>query len=247
MEDPKTAIIIPVKSFEKSKTRLSRYLTLEQRIELCRHFVNDLVKKVSRLERCQIIFITNEFINLPDSLRDKFLTIDEGMNSGVNKAVSLADSYITKAGFDSSLVIPIDIPLFNLSQINEILHYSKGFREGICIVPSYRYDGTNILLRKPHTVIETSYDDNSFFNHLRRGMEKGVSVKVFDFENLKTDVDTIEDIMLIFKKYVFTTSEQLNKVVNTSHQSNSKIILENNNSALNYLLEILSQNQDLWL
>ena len=243
MEDPKTAIIIPIKSFKKSKTRLSRYLTLEQRIGLCRHFVNDLVKKVSKIEGCQIIFITNEFINLSDNIRDKSLIISEGKNLGVNSAIALADPYITENGFESSLVVPIDIPLFNLSQINEIIRYSKSFDEGICIVPSYRYDGTNILLRKPHTVIETSYDDNSFFNHIKRTMEKGVYLKIFEFDNLKADVDTIEDIVLIFKKYMFS-SKPVNNA--SASQSNSKTIQKNENDALNYLLDILKQNHEIW-
>ena len=164
MEDPKTAIIIPIKSFEKSKTRLRKFLNLEQRINLCHHFVNDLIEKVSKLEQCQIILVTNESIDLPDTIKNKSLIIKEGENNtGVNNAVALADSYVTRNKFEKSLVVPIDIPLFNLPQIREIIQYSKNFDEGICIVPSYRYDGTNILLRKPHTVIETSYDDNSFF------------------------------------------------------------------------------------
>jgi 2-phospho-L-lactate guanylyltransferase len=243
LEDPTTAIIVPIKSFEKSKTRLSRYMTLEQRIGLCRHLVNDLVKKVSRLEKCQLIFITNELLNLPDHIQDKSLIINEKKNLGVNSAVALADSYIIENGFESSLVIPIDIPLFNLSQIREIIRYSKTFDKGICIVPSYRYDGTNILLRKPHTVIETSYDDNSFFNHLKRTMEKGASIKIFDFDSLKADIDTIEDIVFIFKKYVFA-SDLINQVVDS--QYNTKTNQKNERNALNYLLNILRQNHEIW-
>jgi 2-phospho-L-lactate guanylyltransferase len=243
LEDPTTAIIVPIKSFEKSKTRLSRYMTLEQRIGLCRHLVNDLVKKVSRLEKCQLIFITNELLNLPDHIQDKSLIINEKKNLGVNSAVALADSYIIENGFESSLVIPIDIPLFNLSQIREIIRYSKTFDKGICIVPSYRYDGTNILLRKPHTVIETSYDDNSFFNHLKRTMEKGASIKIFDFDSLKADIDTIEDIVFIFKKYIFA-SDLINQVVDS--QYNTKTNQKNERNALNYLLNILRQNHEIW-
>jgi 2-phospho-L-lactate guanylyltransferase len=205
--------------------------------------VNDLVNKVSRLERCQIIFITNELLNLPDNIQDKSLIINEGKNLGVNSAVALADSYIIENGFESSVVIPIDIPLFNLSQIREIIQYSKTFDEGICIVPSYRYDGTNILLRKPHTVIETSYDDNSFFNHLKRTMEKGASIKIFDFDILKADIDTIEDIVFIFKKYLFT-GELINQVIGS--QNNTKANQKNESNALNYLLNILRQNHEIW-
>lgn len=245
MEDPKTAIIIPIKSFKKSKTRLRKFLNLEQRINLCHHFVNDLVEKVSKLEQCQIILVTNESIDLPDTIKNKSLIIKEGENNtGVNNAVALADSYVTRNKFEKSLVVPIDIPLFNLPQIREIIQYSKNFDEGICIVPSYRYDGTNILLRKPHTVIETSYDNNSFFNHLKRTMEKGASIKIFDFENLTADVDTIEDIVLIFKRYIFSDGSKDDITYPNPYSQKSIQTYENN--ALNYLSSILKENQEIW-
>jgi 2-phospho-L-lactate guanylyltransferase len=245
LEDPKTAIIIPIKSFEKSKTRLGRFLNIEQRISLCHHFVNDLIEKVSNLEQCQIIFITNESINLPDGVKDKSLIIKEGeKNAGVNGAVALADSYVIRNKFEASLVIPIDIPLFNLSQIREIIRYSKNFDKGICIVPSYRYDGTNILLRKPHKVIETSYDNNSFFNHLKRAMEKGASIKIFDFENLRADVDTIEDIILIFRRHIFS-NESIGDIANSNSYSD-KSIQKYDNNALNYLASVLKENNEIW-
>lgn len=245
MEDPKTAIIIPIKSFKKSKTRLRKFLNLEQRINLCHHFVNDLVEKVSKLEQCQIILVTNESIDLPDTIKNKSLIIKEGENNtGVNNAVALADSYVTRNKFEKSLVVPIDIPLFNLPQIREIIQYSKNFDEGICIVPSYRYDGTNILLRKPHTVIETSYDNNSFFNHLKRTMEKGASIKIFDFENLTADVDTIEDIVLIFKRYIFSDGS-IDDITYPNPYSQKSIQTYENN-ALNYLSSILKENHEIW-
>ena len=245
MEDPKTAIIIPIKSFKKSKTRLRKFLNLEQRINLCHHFVNDLIEKVSKLEQCQIILVTNESIDLPDTIKNKSLIIKEGENNtGVNSAVALADSYVTRNKFEKSLVVPIDIPLFNLPQIREIIQYSKNFDEGICIVPSYRYDGTNILLRKPHTVIETSYDNNSFFNHLKRTMEKGASIKIFDFENLTADVDTIEDIVLIFKRYIFSDGS-IDDITYPNPYSQKSIQTYENN-ALNYLSSILKENHEIW-
>ena len=245
MEDSKTAIIIPIKSFEKSKTRLRKFLNLEQRINLCHHFVNDLIEKVSKLEQSQIIFVTNESIDLPDTIKDKSLIINEGdKNAGVNSAVALADSYVTRNKFEKSLVVPIDIPLFNLSQIKEIIQYSKNFDQGICIVPSYRYDGTNILLRKPHTIIETSYDNNSFFNHLKRTMEKGASIKIFDFENLTADVDTIEDIMLIFKRCLISDGSIDDLPYSNPYYSKSIYKYENN--ALNYLSCILKENYEIW-
>jgi 2-phospho-L-lactate/phosphoenolpyruvate guanylyltransferase len=244
LSEPKTAIIVPIKSFERSKTRLGRYLDLEQRKSLCHHLVNDLIKNLSKLEQCQILLITNESINISDDIKDKSLIIREGKNIGVNNAVSLADSYVMRNKFDNSIVIPIDIPLLNASSIREIIEYSKKFDKGICIVPSYRYDGTNILLRKPHTIIETSYDNNSFFNHIKRTMEKSAVIKIFDYSALKADIDTIDDIILIFKKYILNGD---GKIWNADPSTFMFKSLQNyDNAALTYLLNILKKNPDIW-
>ena len=66
---------------------------------------------------------------------------------------------------------------------------------GRCIVicPSLRYDGTNVLLRMPPSVIPTSYDDNSYEAHVRSAKDAQAAVHVAKIERLMFDVDTPED------------------------------------------------------
>jgi 2-phospho-L-lactate guanylyltransferase len=201
LSNKRTAIIIPIKRFEKSKTRLSGFLSQEQRAWLCHLMVNDLIEKMSELEESNMFLVTNEIIPIPEKSKEKVVVLLEGRSSGVNDAVRIADCYIEKNKFDSSIVIPIDIPLLTLKEIKEIISFAQDYREIISIVPSNRFDGTNILLRKPHSIIDTSYDDNSFYNHLRKALDNGVTLKIFYNENLKMDIDTIDDVMLALKKY----------------------------------------------
>ncbi len=68
-------------------------------------------------------------------------------------------------------------------------------------MPSQRFDGTNILLRKPNLIIDTFYDNNSFYNHIKATTEKKKVIKIFDIENLMIDLDTIEDVTTIINIY----------------------------------------------
>ena len=179
MSNTRTAIIIPIKRFERSKTRLSGFLSQEQRARLCNLMVNDLIEKMSELEECNLILVTNEIITIPAKSKEKTVVLFEGRSSGVNDAVKIADHYIKKNKFGSSIVILIDIPLLTLKEIREIISFAQNFKEIIGMVPSNRFDGTNILLRKPHSIIDTSFDDNSFFNHFRKALDNEVSLKIF--------------------------------------------------------------------
>ena len=237
MSNKRTAIIIPIKRFEKSKTRLSGFLSQEQRAWLCHLMVNDLIEKMSELEESNMFLVTNEIIPIPEKSKEKVVVLLEGRSSGVNDAVRIADCYIEKNKFDSSIVIPIDIPLLTLKEIKEIISFAQDYREIISIVPSNRFDGTNILLRKPHSIIDTSYDDNSFYNHLRKALDNGVTLKIFYNENLKMDIDTIDDVMLALKKYHLANAT-IDMIC-----SEQKEIHKSENKSIDYLLSIF-QNRD---
>ncbi|MBA3285033.1 MAG: hypothetical protein H0U27_08245, partial [Nitrosopumilus sp.] len=78
---------------------------------------------------------------------------------------------------------------------------SRKFEKGICIVPSKRFDGTNVLLRKPNLVIDTFYDNNSFHNHVKIAAENNVSIEIIKNENLMIDLDTVDDVIEIMGRY----------------------------------------------
>ncbi|MBA2267076.1 MAG: 2-phospho-L-lactate guanylyltransferase [Nitrosopumilus sp.] len=239
MSNTRTAIIIPIKRFEKSKTRLSGFLSQEQRAWLCHLMVNDLIEKMSGLEESNMFLVTNEIIPIPEKSKEKVVVLFEGRSSGVNDAVKIADFYIDRHKFDSSIVIPIDIPLLTLKEIKEIISFAQNYKEIICMVPSNRFDGTNILLRKPHSIIETSYDDNSFFNHFKKALDNGVSLKIFYHDNLKMDIDTIDDVTLALKKcYLSGSTIELSS-------SEQKKIHNSENKSIEYLLNIFQNRNEL--
>lgn len=237
LSNTRTAIIIPIKRFEKSKTRLSGFLSQEQRAWLCNLMVNDLIEKMSELEESNLFLVTNEIIPIPEKSKEKVVVLFEGRSSGVNDAIKIADCYIEKNKFDSSIVIPIDIPLLTLREIKEIISFAQNHKEIISMVPSNRFDGTNILFRKPHSIIDTSYDDNSFFNHFKKALDIGVSLKIFYHENLKMDIDTIDDVMLALKKYHLASSTTKMSILE------QKEIHKSENKSIEYLLNIF-QNRD---
>jgi 2-phospho-L-lactate/phosphoenolpyruvate guanylyltransferase len=200
LKPSKTALIIPVKKFDKSKTRLSPFLNLQERKELTEYLLLDTLDKIHELKNSQIIIVSGEKIKLDDKFND-ILIINENDSNGVNNAIDLANKFIENNEFSESIIIPIDLPLLSTDDLKKIIKFSSKFKNVICIVPSQRFDGTNILLRKPNLIIDTFYDNNSFYNHIKATTEKKKVIKIFDFENLMIDLDTIEDVTKIINMY----------------------------------------------
>jgi len=71
------------------------------------------------------------------------------------------------------------------------------------VVP--RMDGTNLLIRQPFNLYETSYDNNSYCNHIQSSRKTGARTIVVKSVNLAEDLDTMED-------YERITAHPINKL-----------------------------------
>ncbi len=200
MRSSKTAIIIPIKKFDYSKTRLGSFLNLKERKELTKLLMLETLDKISNLEQKQIIIVSGERFEPMDKFRDMVIIQENDLN-GVNNAIGLANKFIKDNKFSESLVIPIDLPFLSAKDLDDLIKTSRKFEKGVCIVPSKRFDGTNVLLRKPNLVIDTFYDNNSFYNHVKSAAENNVSIEIIKNENLMVDLDTVGDIMEIMGRY----------------------------------------------
>lgn len=188
----KTFFIIPVKRFENSKTRLSSMLSADERIELASLMLDDTLATLKAMD-LQILVVSGDrrAKQIAESHGAKF--IYEEKDRGVNSAVALADRHCIDAGADESVVVPQDLPLLNAGDINQMIAFAKEER-CIAICPSLRYDGTNVLLRRPPDIIKTHYDNNSYEMHIKSAADAGVSAHVIKLERLMFDIDTPEDV-----------------------------------------------------
>ena len=105
----KIVAIIPVKTFSKAKTRLN--LSLNQREDLCRLMLEEVLATISNTKNIDKIIVVSkdeEALKLTKKFGVKEIFDDD--ESGVNHAVSLADSYLENNEWDTSIVFPQDIP-----------------------------------------------------------------------------------------------------------------------------------------
>lgn len=199
----KIAAVIPVKSLHSVKSRLSPFLTLQQRKNLALLLLNATIKTVKASRFVSDIIVVSsdsiiEYLSFKNSL--KFI---KDADNGVNNAVILADRYCIENEIDANIVIPNDIPFLSFRSIDQICIISEKYSRCVIICPSKRFDGTNILLRKPPGVIKTFYDDNSYANHLKEAKKLNIPIESLDYANLRFDIDTKEDLI----EFLYSNSE----------------------------------------
>ena len=194
--------IVPAKKFEKSKTRLSALLDAKERIQLSGLMLEETLSVLASAKSLrQIVVVSSDWRagELAASHGAKFL--HEEKESGVNSAVELADRYCTDQGADATVVIPQDLPLLNAFDINAVCCLADKEKGGcIVICPSLRYDGTNLLLRKPPLAIKTYYDSDSYESHMKAAAKLDISTKLYFSRKLMTDIDTPEDAIQLAKE-----------------------------------------------
>jgi 2-phospho-L-lactate guanylyltransferase len=197
----KTFAIVPVKKFENSKTRLSSMLGAGDRVQLAALMLDDTLAALSRAKSLrQIVVVSGDRRAEEIAARHGARFLREEKERGVNSAVELADSYCAGEGADATVVIPQDLPLLDALDVDVVCGMAEN--EGSCIVicPSLRYDGTNLLLRKPPSVIKTYYDNDSYQSHVRAAGALGMTVKLYFSKKMMSDLDTPEDVRQLSKE-----------------------------------------------
>jgi 2-phospho-L-lactate guanylyltransferase len=197
----KTFAIVPVKRFENAKTRLSSILDIDARIRLSLIMLEDTLQILS------VVHLLTQVITVSADKRVEEIALKYGANflleekeRGVNSAVALADSYCKKEAAEATIVIPHDLPLLDSTDISRACELAENESRCIVICPSLRYDGTNMLLRKPPSIINTFYDADSYNMHIKEAIRLGIPVKRLFSKAIMHDIDTPEDVLEIIKE-----------------------------------------------
>jgi 2-phospho-L-lactate guanylyltransferase len=197
----KTFAIVPVKKFENAKTRLSPILSADDRIQLSSLMLEDTLSVLGAVQSLkEIIVVSGDKRAGEIAARFGAKFLHEQKETGVNAAVKLADIYSSKKRADATVVIPQDLPLLDTIDVTMACDLAEKEAKCIVICPSLRYDGTNLLLRKPASVTETYYDNDSYETHIKSARERGIAVKLFLSKRLMTDLDTPEDVKQLAKE-----------------------------------------------
>ncbi len=195
----KTSVIIPVKTFQKSKTRLQ--LSKEKTNSLCRLLLEEVVKTIydSKLIDKTIVVTNEEQVS---DIIEKYdcEKIQDKYETSVNDAVKLAEQYLIDNQFTHSIVLPLDVPFFDSEDIEKLLKFS--INNSVIVVPSRHFDGTNALLRCPINSMKPRYDEGSYRFQIESAQNNDVKISIGLIYKLMLDIDNTEDLEFVIKQNI---------------------------------------------
>ena len=180
--------IIPVSKFKNAKTRLSPFLSEEEREQLLKVMLKDVTEAIKKhVDKIFIISRDEDVLDYAESLN--LNTILENENSNLNKAITQAMKYC-KGKTKKVMILPSDIPLIGKTNIQMVIDASKNL--DFIIVPS-KGGGTNMIIMKP-MAIHTRYEGFSYQEHVNAAERKKLNPQVHDSFFMALDVNTAEDL-----------------------------------------------------
>ena len=180
--------IIPVSKFKNAKTRLSPFLSEEEREKLLKVMLQDVTDALKRyVDKIFIISRDEDVLTYAKSL--KLDTILENENSNLNKALTQAMKFC-KGKTRKVIIVPSDIPLIGKTNIAMLIEASKSL--DFIIVPS-KGGGTNMMIMKP-MAIHTHFEGFSYKEHVNAAERKKLNPQVHDSLFMALDINTAEDL-----------------------------------------------------
>lgn len=193
----KFGALIPVKGFQGAKQRLSSRLSPNERSELMKAMVHDVLAEVIGAKGVHRTCVVTGSAEVAQWVSARGVeVIREPDETGETDAVHFGLDVMKRAGIDASLVLPGDIPLLRAGDVESVLHAAP---EGpgspfAILVPSHDRKGTNALLLSPPDVLRLRFGYDSFRYHLNEAAARGAAVSVIENPRIALDIDEPADL-----------------------------------------------------
>jgi 2-phospho-L-lactate guanylyltransferase len=186
-------ILIPVKNLATAKQRLARLFDQTTRTELAKAMLHDVLEIIGTwAERPEVSLVTNDPFALSLADHFGFEVIPDHENRGETHAIEMATRHCEARGVESTLVIPGDIPLVQVWELEEIM--SAAPHEGSVLVPAADGRGSNAVYRRPAALFPLRFGTDSFKPHLSAAHASGKSCVVLSLPGIALDVDNPADL-----------------------------------------------------
>jgi 2-phospho-L-lactate guanylyltransferase len=188
------ALLLPIKDLTHAKQRLAGVLTPEERFGLAQAMLADTLRAVCGVRRAGKIFVvTNYAPAMLVAEENGWEILREERQISESVSVDAASRQCEQQGISAVLRLPLDVPLVQASDIDELLAVECA-APGVVIVPSRDGTGTNAILRTPPTLFPSHFGSGSFAKHCGEAQRAGAQVFVRRNARLEMDVDDETDL-----------------------------------------------------
>ncbi len=193
------ALLLPVKDLNNAKKRLTGVLTPEERFALAEAMLADTIRAVRGVELAEKIFVvTNYEPAMRVAQESGWEILREGRQISESDSVDAASRICEDRGVTALLRVPLDVPLVQSSDIDELLAVQCE-EPALVIVPSRDGLGTNAILRMPPALFPSHFGEGSYAKHVGEAERVGARVILRRNTRLEMDVDDEADLRALLK------------------------------------------------
>jgi 2-phospho-L-lactate guanylyltransferase len=214
-------LLIPVKDLSNAKQRLGEALDQSHRSQFAEAMLRDVMAAASGvLSRVDVALVTGDRRATALAVEFDFLVIEDTRNESETAAIEMATTWAEAQGYDTTIVIPGDIPLASSEELHQVLEAAP--EEGMVMVPAYDRRGSNCILRRPASIIPLRFGNDSFLPHCEAMRRTGKPLAILEMPGIGLDIDNPHELELLLAREGNTNAQRLLLSWKYSEQSSVK-------------------------
>jgi 2-phospho-L-lactate guanylyltransferase len=187
-------VAVPVKSLDRTKTRLASVLSPHERGELAATMLNDVLDACLPQAGWEVWVISaqDEVLGLAKHRGARPLR-ETGTTLG--QAVRQVEAQAREEDYVELAVVLADLPFATRDAVGEVL----GASASVVAAPATSDGGTNALIRRPPSIIPARFGRSSFSKHRAEAYRRGVTFESIDSTALGFDLDRPADLAAVLE------------------------------------------------
>jgi 2-phospho-L-lactate guanylyltransferase len=191
-----TLAILPIKSFDDAKQRLSAELDPTPRRALVEAMFSDALVALRRARLVDQVLVVSAD-NVAQRIAGGYdAMVVEDLDEGHNEAAVRGAARALELGVERVLMIPGDCPLLSPIELDELLSRPVA-PPSLLVVPDRHGTGTNALVITPPDALAPSFGPGSHQRHRENATAAGVHIETVEVPSLALDIDTPEDLAAV--------------------------------------------------
>lgn len=206
-------ILVPIKNTSSAKQRLAPILDQASRTQLAQAMLHDVLGVLHSWKDCPSVgVVTSDPFAMRIAGEFGFEIIPDPDNPGETRAIEMATRMCVERGEKNTLVMPGDIPLLQVWELEEIWKNTPA--EGSLLVPADDGRGTNAAFRSPGDLFPLRFGNDSFKPHHAAAQAAGKPCVVLRLPGIAVDVDNPADLQQLISLPGDTRAQRLARVWN---------------------------------
>ncbi|MDW8054719.1 MAG: 2-phospho-L-lactate guanylyltransferase [Anaerolineae bacterium] len=192
--------VVPVKSLQRCKSRLSGEFDLETRIQITYDALRHVVHALRASNVVQHICVISRDAQVREWALAMGVAFLRERSRGLNAALRQAQQCYRAS--NALLIVPADLAALTPVDVRCLAQLAASSASPcVVIAPDHHERGTNALLLKPPTVIPVAFGRNSARRHAALALAHGAQPLWCRSESLALDLDRPEDLALYAQQW----------------------------------------------